>query len=281
MAKSHTGHLTGSDDVVVGGVPPVRRHPGRRPRRAAGHRGAAAPGPRAPDRRRRVHLRHLRRHRRPHGRPGRRRRACACPTSPPTTQKALHEWIPGYLRVSNPVDNGGAPSARLAGPQDPRRHRRRPERRPCSSARSPARWPSMAEPLAQDLVDVAETTDKPICVIWGSPLADERRVHRDPARRRRSSPVFRTFGNCVRAVKAYFDYHAFLRATARRSPSRSPAARRRPSRRGAAARAGRRPVGARVQAGARRLRHPRHRRAARARRAAEAVQAAEAIGYPW
>ena len=27
------------------------------------------------------------------------------------TQKALREWIPGYLRVSNPVDCGGAPSA--------------------------------------------------------------------------------------------------------------------------------------------------------------------------
>ena len=27
------------------------------------------------------------------------------------TQQQLHEWIPPYLRVSNPVDNGGAPSA--------------------------------------------------------------------------------------------------------------------------------------------------------------------------
>jgi acyl-CoA synthetase (NDP forming) len=31
------------------------------------------------------------------------------------TQKALHEWIPGYLRVSNPVDNGGAPSSAWRG----------------------------------------------------------------------------------------------------------------------------------------------------------------------
>src|SRR5262249_28061405 len=27
------------------------------------------------------------------------------------TQSALRQWIPDYLRVSNPVDNGGAPSA--------------------------------------------------------------------------------------------------------------------------------------------------------------------------
>ena len=31
------------------------------------------------------------------------------------TQTALHEWIPTYLRVSNPVDNGGAPSADWRG----------------------------------------------------------------------------------------------------------------------------------------------------------------------
>src|SRR5204863_7638821 len=31
------------------------------------------------------------------------------------TQRQLHEWIPPYLRVSNPVDNGGAPSADWRG----------------------------------------------------------------------------------------------------------------------------------------------------------------------
>ena len=46
------------------------------------------------------------------------------------TQEALRQWIPDYLRVSNPVDNGGPPVGRRAGPQDPRRHRGRPQRRP-------------------------------------------------------------------------------------------------------------------------------------------------------
>src|SRR5205807_3845035 len=31
------------------------------------------------------------------------------------TQEQLHEWIPPYLRVSNPVDNGGAPSGDWRG----------------------------------------------------------------------------------------------------------------------------------------------------------------------
>ncbi len=35
MAASHTGHLTGSDAVTIGGLPPVRRDARRRPRRAA------------------------------------------------------------------------------------------------------------------------------------------------------------------------------------------------------------------------------------------------------
>src|SRR5205807_1158090 len=65
----------------------------------------------------------------------------------------------------------------------------------------------MSKPLARDLVDVSLTTDKPICVIWGSPVGD------DPAYKEvllgSRVPVFRTFANCVRAVRAYFDYHAF------------------------------------------------------------------------
>src|SRR5207248_1911954 len=67
------------------------------------------------------------------------------------TQTALHEWIPTYLRVSNPVDNGGAPSADWRG---------------------------------------------------------------------------RTFANCIGAVKAYFDYHAF--AARYRSPFARKAAKSKP-----------------------------------------------------
>src|SRR5438132_3221626 len=122
------------------------------------------------------------------------------------TQRQLHEWIPSYLRVSNPVDNGGAPSSDWRGRKildalvaDPN-----VDLVICPITGA---LPTMSKPLAQDLVDVSRTTDKPICVIWGSPVGD------DPAYREvllgSQLPVFRTFANCVRAVRAYFDYHAF------------------------------------------------------------------------
>ena len=122
------------------------------------------------------------------------------------TQRQLHEWIPPYLRVSNPVDNGGPPSSDWRGRKildalvaDPN-----VDLIICPITGAVA---SMSKPLAQDLVDASKTTDKPICVIWGSPVED------DPAYKEvllgSQVPVFRTFGNCVRAVRAYFDYHAF------------------------------------------------------------------------
>jgi acyl-CoA synthetase (NDP forming) len=123
------------------------------------------------------------------------------------TQKALREWIPGYLRVSNPVDNGGAPSADWRGRKILDALVADPNVGvlvcPITGA-----LPTMSRPLAEDLVAVAETTDKPIVVIWGSPLSD------DPAYTDvlvpSGLPVFRTFGNCVGAVKAYLDHHKFV-----------------------------------------------------------------------
>jgi acyl-CoA synthetase (NDP forming) len=123
------------------------------------------------------------------------------------SQTALHEWIPSYLRVSNPVDNGGAPSGDWRGRKiidaivaDPNVDL---VIIPITGA-----LPSMANQLCQDLADVSELTDKPLCVIWGSPTYDS-----DAYKVLRAAPnliVFHTFGNCVRGVKAYLDYHAFL-----------------------------------------------------------------------
>ena len=141
------------------------------------------------------------------------------------TQTALREWIPGYLRVSNPVDCGGAPSADWRGRKILDALLADPNVGvlvcPITGA-----LPTMSRPLAEDLVAVAATTDKPIVVIWGSPLTD------DPAYvdvlAPSGLPVFRTFGNCVGAVKAYFDHHEFrARHTspfAKPVRSRSPAA---------------------------------------------------------
>lgn len=127
------------------------------------------------------------------------------PDLTPETQRALHRWIPDYLRVSNPVDNGGAPSADWRGRKildaivaDPN-----VDLVICPITGALA---SMSKPLARDLVEVAATTSKPICAIWGSPVTDE------PAYEiliGSQLPTFRTFANCVKAVKAYFEYHDF------------------------------------------------------------------------
>jgi acyl-CoA synthetase (NDP forming) len=122
------------------------------------------------------------------------------------TQQQLHEWIPSYLRVSNPVDNGGAPSADWRGRKildaivaDPN----------VGMLICPitGALPSMGNRLARDLVDVAATTDKPVFVIWGSPVGDEEAYH--DILLASDVPVFRTFANAVTAARAYFDYHSF------------------------------------------------------------------------
>jgi acyl-CoA synthetase (NDP forming) len=131
-----------------------------------------------------------------------------------STQAALHEWIPAYLRVSNPVDNGGAPSADWRGRKILDALVADPNVAvivcPITGALA-----SMSKPLARDLVAVAETTDKPICVIWGSPVTDGEKAYEILL----SSPkvvTFRTFANCVGAIRAWLDYHAF--AARYRSP---------------------------------------------------------------
>ncbi len=134
-------------------------------------------------------------------------RGLELPTLGRATQEALHQWIPPYLRVSNPVDNGGAPSADWRGPKildaiiaDPAVDL---VLCPITGA-----LPSMAGNLTKDLVAAAASTDKPVFVVWGSPVGDE------PAYRETlctaTVPTFRTFGNAVLAAKAYFDHHRFV-----------------------------------------------------------------------
>ncbi|MDQ1521206.1 MAG: hypothetical protein QOI55_2279, partial [Actinomycetota bacterium] len=130
------------------------------------------------------------------------------------TQRKLHEGlIPEYLRVSNPVDCGGPPVMTPAGREILQLIVADPNVDivicPITGALE-----MMSAPLARDLVAVSETTDKPIFVVWGSPVGTEP-AYRDillPS----NLPVFRTFANCVTAVRAYVDYHRF------RSRYRSP-----------------------------------------------------------
>ena len=144
------------------------------------------------------------------------------------TQDRLHEWIAPFLRVSNPVDSGGHPTGDWRGPKILDAILADPSVGvlivPIAGAFSP-----ISETFAADLVAAGERTDKPICVVWGSPVADEE-AYRDillPSR----LPVFRSVANCLTAVKAYLDHHAFVAgyrspfpaAPARRSRAAAPA----------------------------------------------------------
>lgn len=122
------------------------------------------------------------------------------------TQSKLREWIPGFLRVSNPVDSGGVATGDERGPKILEAILNDPNVgvliAPIAGSFSP-----ISDKLARDLVDAANKTNKPVCVIWGSPTADEE-GYRDVLLKSQV-PLFRSARNCLTAVKAYFNYHDF------------------------------------------------------------------------
>jgi acyl-CoA synthetase (NDP forming) len=131
----------------------------------------------------------------------------ALPDLQPATQQLLHDGlIPSYLRVSNPVDCGGPPVADARG------------RKildailaddnvdllviPITGAVA-----TFSEPFTRDIVEVAQTTEKPIFVIWGAPAGTDDTYYKRLLDG--GLPVFRTFANCVRAMRSYVDYWRF------------------------------------------------------------------------
>ncbi|MBW3664172.1 MAG: acetate--CoA ligase family protein [Actinobacteria bacterium] len=135
------------------------------------------------------------------------------------TQGRLHELIAPFLRVSNPVDSGGHPTGDERGP-------RILEAILADPAVSlllvpiPGAVPPISEKFAQDLVDAARGTDKPICVVWGSPVGTEP-AYRDillPS----GLPVFRSLGNALTAIRAYFAWHRFRSSYVSALPPRAP-----------------------------------------------------------
>jgi acyl-CoA synthetase (NDP forming) len=204
MAQSHTGHLTGSDRVANGVLRQhgVTRVDGLDELQDVATMLARSAPPTAPgiaiygiSGGSGAHLADL------CGAAGLR-----LPRLSPTTIRALRECIPGYLRVSNPVDCGGAPAMDERG-------RRILE----ILAADPAigavvcpltgALPVMTGPLARDLVAVAATTTKPVCVVWGSPITDDPSL--TDVLLPSGLPVFRSFQNCVLALRAWLDWHEF------------------------------------------------------------------------
>ncbi|MEV7190952.1 acetate--CoA ligase family protein [Streptomyces sp. NPDC093510] len=136
------------------------------------------------------------------------------PTLSAAKQAELHQWIPEYLNVTNPVDNGGHPVGDWRGRRiidaildDPQ----------VGVLICPITgpFPPMSDKLAQDLVEAAEQTDKLVCVVWGSPVGTEDAYRKTLLGSSRVA-TFRTFANCITAVRAHLDHHRFT--TGYRSP---------------------------------------------------------------
>ncbi|MER7514930.1 acetate--CoA ligase family protein [Streptomyces sp. NPDC126499] len=136
------------------------------------------------------------------------------PTLSAAKQDELHQWIPPYLSVANPVDNGGHPVGDWRGRKIIDAILADPEVGvlicPITGP-----FPPMSDKLAQDLVDAAERTDKLVCVVWGSPVGTED-AYRTTLLGSSRVATFRTFGNCIGAVRAWLDHHRFT--TGYRSP---------------------------------------------------------------
>ncbi|MCA1831588.1 MAG: acetate--CoA ligase family protein [Actinomycetota bacterium] len=123
------------------------------------------------------------------------------------TQNQLHTLIPDYLTVSNPVDNGAQP-VRKPGQNrwlieqcldDPS----------CDILVCPITGvlPSMSKIVATDIVDAYKSAKKPVIVIWGSPVVDEDgyRILVEGG-----VPMFRSFRSCVIGIRRYLDYWKFI-----------------------------------------------------------------------
>ena len=133
------------------------------------------------------------------------------------TQKALHEIIPAYLTVSNPVDNGG--TLVLSIPQETR----------LAILNLIAADPNvdvlvvgltaplgpMTEALANDVLKWSPTAPIPTIVTWNSYKIEEPAFSDVVAS---GVPTFRSFRNCFSALRAFYDYQA-RRPTLRNRPA--------------------------------------------------------------
>jgi acyl-CoA synthetase (NDP forming) len=124
-----------------------------------------------------------------------------------STRARLRQWIPAGLGVDNPVDCGGPPVGDERGPAildalvaDPRTA--------ALLVAVAGPFPPLSDRLAADVVALAERTDVPVCVLWGSPTGTEPAL-RDVLLASPRVTVFRTSATAVGALRAWFEWHAF------------------------------------------------------------------------
>ena len=142
----------------------------------------------------------------------------ALPTLSDETQRRLHEIIPDYLTVSNPVDNGG--TVVLAISQE-----RRLEILDLIAADPnvdvlvvglTAPLGPMTAALANDVLKWSPTAPIPTIVTWNSYKIEEPAFSDVVAS---GVPTFRSFRNCFRSLRAFYDYQARRPLLRRRAKS--------------------------------------------------------------
>lgn len=129
----------------------------------------------------------------------------AAPRLAEATEEKLHQHIPGYLTVSNPVDNGGTFIT-----TQPAEIRRQVIRDICDD---PAvgytvvgvtgAVPPMTDLLGDDIVALVDEVGKPIIATWNSLKVDEVGFDRLIES---GIPLFRSFRGCFAALAAYHRY---------------------------------------------------------------------------
>ncbi|WP_419919893.1 acetate--CoA ligase family protein [Candidatus Poriferisocius sp.] len=129
----------------------------------------------------------------------------AVPRLAGTTREKLHRHIPGYLTVSNPVDNGGA--FITSQPAEIRRQVIRDLSDDPSVGYTvvgvTGAVPPMTDLLGDDIGALAGELDKPIIATWNSFKVDEAGFNRLVES---GVPLFRSFRGCFGALAAYHRY---------------------------------------------------------------------------
>lgn len=131
----------------------------------------------------------------------------AVPALEPETQRILHTYIPDYLTVANPIDNG---AGFLSDTQQ-----RRLEVLDIIAADPnidviviglTGALGKGTDDFADDIFHWAKTAPKPVIGTWNSYKTDEPGFQRLVES---GVPVFRSFRNCFAALRAYADYEAW------------------------------------------------------------------------
>jgi acyl-CoA synthetase (NDP forming) len=123
------------------------------------------------------------------------------------SQRQLHDGlIPSYLRVSNPVDCGGPPVADARGRKilDVILADKNVDILVIPITGAVA---AFSDPFTRDIIEAAKSTTKPVFVVWGAPAGTDDTYYKRLLDG--DLPVFRTFHNCVAAVKSFADYWTF------------------------------------------------------------------------